>query len=66
VNRRNPILERLEAAPLTARLGNCPEAIAIKTLEATTQLQNGKLNMDQRDPKDESSETWSSLHPATA
>jgi len=49
VNRRNPILERPEAAPLTARLGNCPEAIAIKTLEATTQLRDGKLDMDQRE-----------------
>jgi len=49
VNRRNLILERPEAAPLTARLGNCPEAIAIKTLEATTQLRDGKLDMDQRE-----------------
>ena len=48
MNRRNPILECPEAAPLTARLGNCPEVIAIKTLEATTQLRDGKLDMDQR------------------
>ena len=49
MNRRNPILERPEAAPLTARLGNCPEAIALKTIEATTQLRDGTLDMDQRE-----------------
>ena len=47
--RRNPILECPEAAPLTARLGNCPEAIALKTIEATTQLRDGNIDMDQRE-----------------
>jgi len=49
MNRCNPILKRPEAVPLTARRGNCPEVIALKTLEAMTQLQDGKLDMDQRE-----------------
>ena len=35
--RHNPKVEQPPMAPLTERLGNCPQAIADKTLEATTQ-----------------------------
>ena len=35
--RRNPVMEQPEQASWTERLGNCPQATADKTLEATTQ-----------------------------
>ena len=60
--RRNPFLDDPGLEPLSVRLGNCPDAIAQKTLEATTQLRDPKLNMGKsRNPPDEPEETGGAL-----
>ena len=47
--RRNPFLDDPGLEPLSVRLGNCPDAIAQKTIEATTQLRDPKLDMENRE-----------------
>ena len=47
--RRNDILSKGDLKPLSARLANCPDAIAERTLQATTQLRESTLDMDERE-----------------
>ena len=47
--RQNTILDRGPTASLDDRLANCPEELSNRTLQATTQLRDGNIDIDKRD-----------------
>jgi hypothetical protein len=62
--RRNAATIQPEPVPWEGRLGNCPELLTVKTLDATTQLCSNPVEMDNREaPQQHRKQRVRPLHP---